>query len=427
MFDFVNEILIVNDKDRVCFFDPNNLFIFSKKADVSIQEAINNYKVHIKKILPSRTNKSINLKNVPTVNLELHITDNCNLRCRYCYLRNNYLLKNKNMSEKTITKAFDFVLQNFPKVKSVQISLFGGEPAFFFKKFEYLLNIAKQKFKEKKVFFTFATNGTVLNKEIISFIKQKEVSFCLSMDGGQKIQDYLRPTLDGSGSFKIIEKNLPILKKINTSLMARVTITPYNIKLSDLFEHLKAKGFKKINFVLCSSDEFQINQKIFENELEKFSEVYSKHIIEAEEIIDVLMFSTFLRKLHIGEKRYNHCNNGKNIFAVSIDEKIYSCHRFVGNDKFQIGDLNTGFNEQSSIRKKLLKFNVAKEAKCKNCFAKYICAGGCTHEKHILSSKISCEITRLLLYLSIKIYFRLLNYPKAIKKLEALFKIKNQK
>ncbi|NGX63152.1 MAG: Anaerobic sulfatase-maturating enzyme [Candidatus Anoxychlamydiales bacterium] len=419
MYKLIDDILTVTGDKEDFYFDPENLILFSSAKDSEKNKIVQDYKKNVKRN-PFKQ-KKYNLDTYPRAYIELHLTDECNLKCKYCYLQENCPKSMKAMSEETIEKAFNFTVQNFPNAKSIHISLFGGEPLLFWKKFDFLLNKAEEIFKEKKFYISMPTNGTIYNKKIHAFLKKSNVSFCMSIDGNEKIQDFLRPTLQDSSSYKTLDKNLPKFQALNNSLLARATITPHNLNLTDLFAFFQKKGFKKISFALCSSAEFQIEEEKLLKEWEKLAQFYLNHIIKDEKIIEITSFFMFFRNLHFGTKKSTYCNHGRNMFAVSIDEKLYSCHRFVGDDKRQIGDLDNGFNKESTYLGNLLNFDIEKSVKCKKCFAKYLCAGGCAHEQVSLPSMLSCKVIKHILYLSILIYSELLtNHPKAFKKLEAL-------
>lgn len=432
MYQLIEDILMIKNKDFTCFFDPESLIVFAKTDEQSSDEdIIADYKENKKsfpRIMPRKNSSSY--QDFSHVSLDLHVIDDCNLRCKYCYVEES-CKKDKipqEMSEEIIEKAYRFALRSFPNAKNVSITLYGGEPLLFWKKFHFLVEKAKEIFKDKKVMIGFPTNGTIVSDEILAFLKKNNISFQLSLDGSKKEQDLLRPMANGKGTSEIINKNLPKFKEIRDHLGVRSTITPYNMNLPELFRFFKEKGFKKITFCACSScqNDFLIREQdlpgLF-HQWDLLADLYLEHLFEENSPIQIQPIFSMLTALHFGEKKYNFCGSGKNLLAVSTDGGIYACHRFIGNEKYKIGDLDQGFYEDSSLRKDLFARSVETEKDCEKCFAKYLCAGGCFHERSQLFSQTFCQIYTHLLAQAIRIYVELeIHHPAAfermVKKLE---------
>jgi uncharacterized protein len=421
MYKKVKDLFVIK-KNGTYFFDPKSLLIFSKQnIEDDDNETINSYNEY-KKSFPKEKlkTKSIGIENVV---LELHVINDCNLRCKYCYVDGGYHgEKNRFMSDEIIEKAFNFILKSFPRTKEIAISLYGGEPLLFWKKFDSLIKKAKEILQGKKITFNFPTNGTIVNQKILKLLKNNKMYFQISMDGIEKQQNFLRPTINDKESYRLLEKNIPYFKSIRDTLSVRSTITSYNTNLSELFLFFKEKGFKSIAFSLCSSqeEEWMLKKKDISKLLQeytKLSDIYLKHLVEENNIVKIFPFQRFLRILHFGEKRSCFCGIGNNLFAISTDGDIYACHRFIGNNKYKIGNLYQGFEKNNSIQDAFMKCNIINE-KCSDCFALNVCRGGCQHEKQSSFFDITCLLTKHIFYLSIWMYGEITSkYPKILEKI----------
>ncbi len=426
MHQIIDNILVIKNKGFTCFFDPESLIIFTKKDSGSEDAAVVAKYNEKRKSFPKREKRQFakTHQDFSGICLELHVTDDCNLRCKYCYLESECEKEKKlEMSEEVIEAAYRFTLANFPKIKRVHISIYGGEPLLFWKKFQFLVEKAKEIFKGIKITMGFPTNGTIISEEILDFLKKNKIGFHLSWDGLEKEQDLLRPMANGKGTSEIINKNLPRFKEINKALGVRTTVTPYNMNLSEMFWFFKEKGFKKINFCACSSchNDLVIKDddlpKLFQ-EWDLLADLYLDHLSKEESPILIHPLFTLFTALHFGEKKSHFCGSGKSLFAVSASGEIYSCHRFVDNEKYKIGTLERGFFEESSLKQALFQRNVEEEKECKDCFAKYLCGGGCFHERSQAFFGTFCKIYTHLLAHAIRIYVQLQeNHPKAFEKL----------
>ena len=111
----------------------------------------------------------------------------------------------------------------------------------------------------------------------------------------------------------------------------------------------------------------------------------------------------FIRQTRVIRERLAHyCGAGRTYFALSQEGDFYPCHRFVGMEEYRMGDLEQGMD--LSLQKKILTLTVDNRPLCKDCWARYLCGGGCW--KHAVDmhgtlevpdNDISCTITRHLI------------------------------
>jgi len=81
--------------------------------------------------------------------------------------------------------------------------------------------------KRKKAKFLIATNGTLFNNEIISFIKENQIEVQISLDGDKETHDRMRIFPDGRGSYRVISRWLPkLLEDYGEEVELRATLTP---------------------------------------------------------------------------------------------------------------------------------------------------------------------------------------------------------
>ena len=130
-YKILDQILVVQNQ---YFFDPETLIIFSKtSANDSEEKMINDF----------QKNKPIEQLKIDSENfeygnvyLELHVTDDCTFRCRYCYVEEAcHKYVKQEMSEEVLEKSFKLALNSFPNAKAFIIVLYGGEPLLFLRNF----------------------------------------------------------------------------------------------------------------------------------------------------------------------------------------------------------------------------------------------------------------------------------------------------
>ena len=135
-------------------------------------------------IIPANNGASVSKKakphsvSIPLKTLILHLTDACNLNCRYCYHAEWDLKQGqkKVMGLDVARRAVDFLLNYAAELEEVVLVFFGGEPLLNFRVIPAVVDYACQKASEKgkKINFAITTNGTLLTDEIIDFFSRQK-------------------------------------------------------------------------------------------------------------------------------------------------------------------------------------------------------------------------------------------------------------
>ncbi|MCS7187224.1 MAG: hypothetical protein RMK89_09765, partial [Armatimonadota bacterium] len=98
----------------------------------------------------------------------------------------------------------------------------------------------------KEVHFACTTNGTLLSEEALDFARSFGFLYLLSLDGSKQTHDLHRKFENGMGSFEFIASKLPLLKRKQGWLGARVTVTPETIgKLAENVKELFEMGINQ--------------------------------------------------------------------------------------------------------------------------------------------------------------------------------------
>lgn len=129
------------------------------------------------------------MKKKPNVRvMVLHMTDICNLRCRYCFIEGNIQsdYKRKNMTPEVIEKAIDKFMQlTLPKKfkKKPAIVFYGGEPLMNWPVMLHGLQYLAEQYPQADVDKVLITNATLLTDEIAHALKKYGFKFfgCLSI------------------------------------------------------------------------------------------------------------------------------------------------------------------------------------------------------------------------------------------------------
>ena len=320
-------------------------------------------------------------RNAPVKALCLHVAHDCNLRCGYCFAdTGEYRGGRELMSAEIGKKAIDFVIENSQKRRNIEIDFFGGEPLMNFEVVKEIVEYARQKEKLcNKVFrFTLTTNGVLLDDEKLRYINEYMSNLVLSLDGRKEVNDRMRKTVSGTGSYDLI---LPKLKKAADSrgqknYYLRGTFTRHNLDFAEDVFHIADLGFKQISVEPVVAE----NEKDFAIKNEDLPQIFEEYEKLAKEYLkNSFTFFHFMLELQSGPciiKRMSGCGAGSEYLAISPSGDIYPCHQFVGNKEFYMGNVNhDGYNHE--IRDIFANTNLYTKHGCSECWAKFHCSGGC--------------------------------------------------
>ena len=316
----------------------------------------------------------------------LHIAPDCNLACKYCFAEEGeYHGRRALMSYEVGKKALDFLIASSGNRRNLEVDFFGGEPLMNWQVVKDLVAYGRQqeKLHDKHFRFTVTTNGVLLNDEIQEFINQEMDNVVLSLDGRREVNDAMRPFRNGKGSYDLI---VPKFQKLADSrnqerYYVRGTFTRNNLDFSNDVLHFADLGFKQMSIEPVVGDESD-PYAIREEDIPKICEEYdrlAKLMIERERERKGFNFFHFMIDLEGGpcvSKRLSGCGSGTEYLAVTPWGDLYPCHQFVGREEFLMGNVDEGITHPE-IADEFRGCSVYSKEKCRSCFAKFYCSGGC--------------------------------------------------
>ena len=316
----------------------------------------------------------------------LHIAHDCNLACQYCFAEEGeYHGKRELMSYEVGKKALDFLVANSGSRRNLEVDFFGGEPLMNFQVVKDLVAYGRslEKKYDKQFRFTLTTNGVLLNDDIMEFANREMGNVVLSIDGRPEVHNRMRPFRSGDGSYDLI---VPKFQKFADSrhqekYYVRGTFTRNNLDFSKDVLHLADLGFKQISVepvVAQETDDYAIR----EEDLPQLCEEYDNLALEmvrrsgTDEDFNFFHFMIDLEGGPCVAKRLSGCGSGTEYLAVTPTGDLYPCHQFVGNPDFLMGNVDDGV-VNTQLRDEFKSCNVYAKEKCRECFARFYCSGGC--------------------------------------------------
>lgn len=159
----------------------------------------------------------------------------CNLDCAYCFYLHKEDLLNQPKRPRMAESLLELHIKQYIEAQSgpsVDFTWQGGEPTLmgldFFKKVIYYQN--KYKKVNQTIFNDIQTNGTLLDDQWCSFIKENGFLVGLSIDGPESLHDQYRYSKTNKPTFKRVLKAVDLLHKHNITFNALCVVNNSNSK-----------------------------------------------------------------------------------------------------------------------------------------------------------------------------------------------------
>lgn len=354
----------------------------------------------------------------------LIITEKCNMRCKYCYK----IYKNNEMSFRTADEIIHFLFKNLKKNNiNYEIRFFGGEPLL---KFDIVKFITKEIRKyNQDVLFKLSTNGTLLSKNVINFLKKYNFLIKISLDGNNIIHNSSRKFINGTGSYEHILKNISyLLKNYNKSkIYAGVTFTTRYLSFEDIISSIIEMGITNIKFQFAIDKNLVPNNhimKMIKDNIYQLAEYYLYLLLKKKLLVYLLPFIGIIKQIHYRKQRKFGCGALISEISINHDGDIYPCNRFIKSKNFIIGDVVKGIKENIYINLLNKKFHISNFSDCSNCWLKNLCGGYCKYSNLYYNNNIFkpflsiCEIRKIYYKIGFWLYYKLkLNSPNVLERL----------
>lgn len=313
----------------------------------------------------------------------LYVTQDCNLRCRYCLTRRGGNIKDKYMSGAVARAAVDLFLEKASRAEDLTISLYGGEPLLNFDLVKEVVGYAGGKVKAsgQRINYSMTTNGTLLTDEVIDFACRHRFRILLSLDGDRRIHDANRVFPDGSGSFDKVMSGLCRLKKRLSHVEAAAVVRDLSPGLTRIASALVdlGVGIGDLAPAISIDGKFDFDDDNIGRYCREFEEMV-RHFMESDALMQPyspITFSAVFKSLEEKSRRDTACIGGIGKIAVDPDGHILPCDNFIGNPDFYIGHVSTGIDKER--RQMFRPFRAANQSICRICWARYLCGGWCPY------------------------------------------------
>ncbi|MBU4189454.1 MAG: PqqD family peptide modification chaperone [Candidatus Thermoplasmatota archaeon] len=330
------------------------------------------YKGQLDAVKKHKTKKKIQLQ---CAHLYLEITSKCNLRCKHCYLPVFKQTPN-NLTLEEITR----VVHDFSEIGGKYITITGGEPLLHPDWYK-IADICAQ----SRCSVTLLTNGTLLNKNVVSHLYSKNLFIGVSIGGASaRTQDYIH----GKGSFKKTLKGIDQLLSVYDGSKVAICFTPMRHNLKDipkLFEFASQRNIGRLHFSLL---EKRGRAKAYErllNLTEKqkitlFKMLYCESLKYGKQIqVDISQHPNLLTRFAGKTIKYEY-PLGETLYITSSGDVFPSA--YIENQEFLLGNIRSTSIKRiittNTFKNMFVRWGrrIEKIPACRMCSYKVYCGGG---------------------------------------------------
>ncbi|WP_310602962.1 radical SAM protein [Anaerosporobacter sp.] len=331
-----------------------------------------------------------------TFMLVINVTEDCNFRCKYCYLSEEYEFTrnrtSRQMDYDVAIKGIDTFFEYLHKIKEyipnkkAAITFYGGEPLLEFELVKKLTEYINKN-KPVPIVFNMTTNAYHMTEEVGDFIVENNFHVAVSLDGSEKNHNRNRVLAGQKGTYEKVIQRLSSFSERHKDYLNIGLISVYDVK-TDLNDNLKFFNEKKIPRILFTNEVSSTNTnyydrfdesdyKIFQEEYNKLLETYIEKRQRKEKMdnytqmmIESRLIPVILRTRHLDKKASvtpytNTCLPGMKI-SVRVDGTLDLCERI--NYCFPLGNVEEGL-DYSKISEVINQYNHDIVSECNDCIA----------------------------------------------------------
>lgn len=331
----------------------------------------------------------------------IYLTEDCNLRCSYCYEGENK--RKKTLSSAKLRQSIDFIVENNPIGEDIHLTFLGGEPLLNKGMIFEFINIIEEEHPEIKHIFKYAitTNGILLNEKLVELFKEYSFNVSISIDGDKETHNLNRVSINGKDVYDTIISKMQLMQERSLDFSVRMTVTQNNV--SALYSNVcyfYEMGIKKINIGMDTmadwTDEYL---KILDEQYTLLDELYLNTIADSKAILNLYDFkmSTF-----VAARTPAYCSGGsKGHLVINSEGELFPCGFVVNNPEWNLGKVVDELDKKSFLN--TIRKNVVKKSLCHDCEISFTCSGAkCGFYNYMKTGKLNvhtamtCKLEKLL-------------------------------
>lgn len=307
----------------------------------------------------------------------LHVTNDCNLRCPYCYVDKSAEGMDTSTGYAAVDAVFRSAVTNgFPAVK---LKYAGGEASLNHRLLVKMHARARELAAQHglHLYGTLLSNGVMLPRALVDTLRNERIRAMISLDGVGDDHDALRPTVAGRPTFRLVERTIDQLIEQQHAPHLSITITGRNSAgVADAVQFALERDLTfSLNF-FRDNDLAASFQDLRYEEQAMISGLLSAFAVIEKFLPRWSVLGSVLDRGQLLQPRQRSCGVGQDYLVIDQRGQVAKCHMEIERT---LGDIFTSDPLQLVQRDQATVQNVAVEQKegCRDCTWRYWCSGGC--------------------------------------------------
>lgn len=319
----------------------------------------------------------------------------CDLRCRYCFYRDE--------TERRETKSFgrmtEATLENVVRRSlayaeySCSFCFQGGEPTLvgldFFR--SYIALTRKYAKQGVQISHAIQTNGMLLTAEWAEFFRENHFLVGLSLDGPEHIHNQGRVTASGNGSFDRVWQAKKLLEDHQVDFNILTVVTQQSAKhVEEIYRFFVDNDLLFQQYIPClapldaeGKGAFALSAEEYGTFLCRLFDMWYTDMTSGKPVY--IRYFENLAGMLMGYPPENcgMCGKCVNQYVVEADGSVYPCDFYV-LDQYYLGNFNQNGIAAINRREQEVRFvssSAAQEPECLNCDYYPLCRGGCRRDR----------------------------------------------
>jgi YcaO-like protein with predicted kinase domain len=308
----VERIIVVQEERIIAVQEELHVLVITEQTHVLVLVEpivlVMLEQTHVIVLVDAQQTNKVNFKGaIKMEQYVLHVTHQCNMRCKYCYETD----RDTTYTTEEILNTCDSILKCND---NYSVEFIGGEPLLEFDHIKTGYNYIKDN-ADNVDSFVISTNLTIINDEILDWLEERsDIRVSVSLDGNAYMNQ-MRVNIDNTGTYSKVIKNIKLaMDRLGSERVGvHMTMHPYNVGyLFDGVKDLYDQGVRHIGVGIIEST-IDIGQEFVDRYIHEMNRL-SKTILFGDVLIGLEISELEGLKPEDDERTYVYDDNGKIIF-----------------------------------------------------------------------------------------------------------------
>jgi uncharacterized protein len=311
------------------------------------------------------------------LNTWIHVTNECNLRCDYCYINKT----DDDMPADVGRAAVDAILRSAERhgFERVKLKFAGGEATLNLKRVFDIHAYAIEQAQQKGIGIdtVVLSNGVAIGERAIEAFTERGIQVSISLDGLADAHDSQRPFKNGKGSFAWVNRTLERLVKRGIKPFISITLSNRNADgLADLIQYVVDRDLPfNINFFRendCSAPHTDL--KLLDDKI--IDAMHNAFAVLENNLPNRSLLGSLVDRAQFDAPHDKTCSVGDSYLVIDHKGNVAKCQMEIERPITSIY-ANDPLGDLRQDRLGIQNLSVEEKEGCRDCEWKYWCAGGC--------------------------------------------------